>query len=280
MTNVKIVTDSSCTMEKSLRDELNIHMMPLSIMVDGVVYPDDDHLPGEKFMDMMANAKALPNTSQPPLGEFVELYDRLGEDGSEVISIHMTKGLSGTVEAARQASNLSSSKVTVIDSDFTDQGLSFQVIQAAKLAQAGAGVPEILAEIERVKQNTKLYIGISTLDNLVKGGRISRTTGLLSNIFNMKVVMDFENTELIPVAKGRGVKTFNKWFDELKSELSKIPNVRQIGISHADGLELANGFKEGLQAIFKDMDIPVLHTNPVIATHTGKNAFAIMYYTD
>ena len=265
MTNVKIVTDSSCTMEKSLRDELNIHMMPLSIMVDGVVYPDDDHLPGEKFMDMMANAKALPKTSQPPIGEFVELYDRLGEDGSEVISIHMTKGLSGTVEAARQASNLSSSKVTVIDSDFTDQGLSFQVIQAAKLAQAGAGVPEILAEIERVKQNTKLYIGISTLDNLVKGGRISRTTGLLSNIFNMKVVMDFEN---------------NKWFDELKSELSKIPNVRQIGISHADGLELANGFKEGLQAIFKDMDIPVLHTNPVIATHTGKNAFAIMYYTD
>ena len=280
MTNVKIVTDSSCTMEKSLRDELNIHMMPLSIMVDGVVYPDDDHLPGEKFMDMMANAKALPKTSQPPIGEFVELYDRLGEDGSEVISIHMTKGLSGTVEAARQASNLSSSKVTVIDSDFTDQGLSFQVIQAAKWAQAGAGVPEILAEIERVKQNTKLYIGISTLDNLVKGGRISRTTGLLSNIFNMKVVMDFENTELIPVAKGRGVKTFNKWFDELKSELSKIPNVRQIGISHADGLELANGFKEGLQAIFKDMDIPVLHTNPVIATHTGKNAFAIMYYTD
>ena len=280
MTNVKIVTDSSCTMEKSLRDELNIHMMPLSIMVDGVVYPDDDHLPGEKFMDMMANAKALPKTSQPPIGEFVELYDRLGEDGSEVISIHMTKGLSGTVEAARQASNLSSSKVTVIDSDFTDQGLSFQVIQAAKLAQAGAGVPEILAEIERVKQNTKLYIGISTLDNLVKGGRISRTTGLLSNIFNMKVVMDFENTELIPVAKGRGVKTFNKWFDELKSELSKIPNVRQIGISHADGLELANGFKEGLQAIFKDMDIPVLHTNPVIATHTGKIAFAIMYYTD
>ena len=280
MTNVKIVTDSSCTMEKSLRDELNIHMMPLSIMVDGVVYPDDDHLPGEKFMDMMANAKALPKTSQPPIGEFVELYDRLGEDGSEVISIHMTKGLSGTVEAARQASNLSSSKVTVIDSDFKDQGLSFQVIQAAKLAQAGAGVPEILAEIERVKQNTILYIGISTLDNLVKGGRISRTTGLLSNIFNMKVVMDFENTELIPVAKGRGVKTFNKWFDELKSELSKIPNVRQIGISHADGLELANGFKEGLQAIFKDMDIPVLHTNPVIATHTGKNAFAIMYYTD
>ncbi|MBM7688610.1 EDD domain protein [Enterococcus ureilyticus] len=280
MTNVKIVTDSSCTMLKSVRDDLDIQMMPLSVMIDGVVYADDDHLEGEHFMELMSTAKALPKTSQPPIGEFVELYDRLGADGSEVVSIHMTKGLSGTVEAARQAGNLSSANVTVIDSDFTDQGLSFQVIQAAKLAKNGASVPEILAEINHVKENTKLFIGISTLDNLVKGGRISRTTGLLSSIFNMKVVMDFDHTELIPVAKGRGLKTFNKWFEELKNELSNLPNVRQIGISHADGLELANGFKEGLQALFPEMDIPVLHTNPVIATHTGKSAFAIMYYTD
>ncbi|MGX7148791.1 DegV family protein [Enterococcus ureasiticus] len=280
MTNVKIVTDSSCTMLKSVRDDLDIQMMPLSVMIDGVVYADDDHLEGEQFMELMSTAKALPKTSQPPIGEFVELYDRLGADGSEVISIHMTKGLSGTVEAARQAGNLSSANVTVIDSDFTDQGLSFQVIQAAKLAKNGASVPEILAEINHVKENTKLFIGISTLDNLVKGGRISRATGLLSSIFNMKVVMDFDHTELIPVAKGRGMKTFNKWFDELKNELSTLSNVRQIGISYADGLELANGFKEGLQALFPDMEIPVLHTNPVIATHTGKGAFAIMYYTD
>lgn len=280
MTNVKIVTDSSCTMLKSVRDGLDIHMLPLSVMVDGVVYADDDHLEGKHFMELMRTAKALPKTSQPPIGEFVELYDRLGADGSEVISIHMTKGLSGTVEAARQAGNLSSANVTVIDSDFTDQGLSFQVIQAAKLAKNGAGVPEILAEINHVKENTKLFIGISTLDNLVKGGRISRATGLLSSIFNMKVVMDFDHTELIPVAKGRGMKTFNKWFEELKNELSTLSNVRQIGISHADGLELANGFKEGLQALFPDMEIPVLHTNPVIATHTGEGAFAIMYYTD
>ncbi|MBL1230929.1 DegV family protein [Enterococcus sp. BWB1-3] len=279
MTNVKIVTDSSCTMRKEVRDNLNIHMIPLSVMIDGVVYPDDDHLEGERFMHMMEEAKALPKTSQPPIGEFVELYDELGKDGSEIISIHMTKGLSGTVEAARQASNLTSSKVTVIDSDFVDQGLSFQVIEAAKLAQNGADTPEILAKVEHVKENTKLFIGISTLDNLVKGGRISRATGLMSNIFNMKVVMDFDHSELIPVIKGRGVKTFNKWFDELKTELEKLSNIRQIGISHADGLELANYFKDGLQKLFPDMDIPVLHTNPVIATHTGKGAFAIMYYT-
>lgn len=280
MTKVKIVTDSSCTMLQSEREKLAIHMIPLSVMIDGIVYPDDHNLDGEKFMEMMAAASALPKTSQPPIGEFVELYDRLGADGSSIISIHMTQALSGTVEAARQASNLSTSNVTVIDSDFTDQALSFQVIQAAKLALNGADVQEILAEINHVKEQTKLFIGISTLDNLVKGGRISRTTGLLSNLFNVKVVMNMVDTELVPVAKGRGMKTFNKWFDELKNELEKLSNVKQIGISHADGLELANTFKEGLQAVFPEMEIPVLHTNPVIATHTGKGAFAITYYTD
>ncbi len=66
----------------------------------------------------------------------------------------------------------------------------------------------------------------------------------------------------------------------MKKELKELPNVRQIGISHADAQELAQEFKEGLQELFPDMTIPVLHTNPVIATHTGKNAFAIMYYVD
>lgn len=280
MTNVKIVTDSSCTMEKSVRDALNIHVMPLSVMIDGVVYPDDDTLDGEKFMSMMAAAKSLPKTSQPPIGEFISLYDELGKDGSKVISIHMTKGLSGTVEAARQASNLTQSDVTVIDSDTTDQGLSFQVIRAAEMAKEGKSAEEIIAEVEKIRENTKLYIGISTLDNLVKGGRISRTKGLLSSILNIRVVMDFAHSELVPVIKGRGKKTFDKWFEELKKELSAIPNIRQIGISHADAYELTMEFKQELQKMFPDMTIPVLHTNPIIATHTGKGAFAVMYYVD
>ncbi|BDP66707.1 hypothetical protein EfmAA55_11360 [Enterococcus faecium] len=182
MTNVKIVTDSSCTMEKNVRDALGIRVMPLSIMIDGTVYPDDDQLDGERFMEMMA--KATDPTDA--FGQFEDrgdkMYDELGEDGSEVISIHMTKGLSGTVEAARQASNLTKTKVTVIDSDTTDQGLSFQVIRAAELAKEGKTVEKILEEVKKVQDNTKLYIGISTLDNLVKGGRISRTTGLLSSV--------------------------------------------------------------------------------------------------
>lgn len=280
MTNVKIVTDSSCTMLPELREKLHIHMMPLSVMIDGVVYRDGDNLSGEQFMEMMASSKALPKTSQPPIGEFVELYDELGKDGSEIVSIHMTNGLSGTVEAARQAANLSQSKVTVIDSDTTDQALSFQVIGAAEMALEGVTTLEVVERAKTIGEHTKLFIGVSTLDNLVKGGRISRATGLLSNIFNMKVVMDFYHSDLIPITKGRGNKTFMKWFNEFKDELVKLPNIKQIGISHADGLELVTEFKEELQQLFPEIDIPVLHTTPIIATHTGPGAFAITYYTD
>lgn len=280
MVNLKIVTDSSCTMESSTRDQLNIHVIPLSVMIDGVVHADDDALTGEKFMEMMAGSSELPKTSQPPIGYFVELYDELGRDGSEVLSIHMTAGLSGTVEAARQAANLSKAKVTVIDSDTTDQGLSFQVIQAAKSAQAGKSLAEVLEEIQKIRENTKLYIGVSTLDNLVKGGRISRAKGLLSSLLNMRIVMNFEHSELIPIIKGRGVKTFNKWFDELKEELKRLPNVKQIGISHAAGLEVTEKFKQELHQLFPEMHIPLLHTTPIIATHTGKGAFAITFYTE
>lgn len=280
MAKLKVVTDSSCTMEPTVRDQLNIHVVPLSVMIDGMVYSDDDSLPGERFMQMMAQAKELPKTSQPPIGHFVELFDELGKDGSDVLSIHMTKGLSGTVEAARQASNLSKANVTVIDSDTTDQALSFQVIRAAQLAQEGKTLAEVLPEVDKVRENTKLFIGVSTLENLVKGGRISRAKGLLSSLLNMKVIMDFDHSELIPIVKGRGVKTFNKWFEELKDELKRMPNVKQIGISHAEGLEITEQFKKELQQLFPEMNIPLLHTTPIIATHTGKGAFAITYYTE
>ena len=215
MGNLKIVTDSSCTMARSVRDQLNIHVVPLSVMIDGVVYPDDDQLTGENFMAMMAQAKELPKTSQPPIGEFAELYDELGKDGSEILSIHMTKALSGTVEAARQAGNLSKSSVTVIDSDMTDQALSFAVIRAAELAQAGKSLAEVLPVVENILSHTKLFIGLSTLENLVKGGRISRAKGMLSSFLNMRVIMEMKDSELLPVVKGRGPKTFNKWFEEL-----------------------------------------------------------------
>ncbi|MHC0041118.1 DegV family protein [Streptococcus periodonticum] len=273
MTKIKIVTDSSITIEPQVVEDLEITIVPLSVMVDGVVYSDSDLKEGE-FLHLMQSSKNLPKTSQPPVGVFAEIFETLGETADKIISIHMSHALSGTVEAARQGATLANVDVTVIDSSFTDQALKFQVVEAAKLAKEGADFDVILARIEEVREKTELYIGVSTLENLVKGGRIGRVTGLLSSLLNIRVVMQMKNHELQPIVKGRGVKTFKKWVNDLAVSL-KDKKVAEIGISYAGTAELANEMKQILQPCV-EKTISVLETGSIIQTHTGENAWAIL----
>ena len=274
MTKIKIVTDSSVTIEPELVKQLDITVVPLSVMIDNVVYSDADLKEEGKFLQLMQASKNLPKTSQPPVGVFAEVFEELCKDGSQILAIHMSHALSGTVEAARQGASLSTADVTVIDSSFTDQALKFQVVEAAKLAQEGKELEEILSRVEEVKNNTELYIGVSTLENLVKGGRIGRVTGLLSSLLNIRVVMQMKDHELQPIVKGRGGKTFKKWLDELISSLSGR-SVAEIGISYSGSADWAKEMKDNLQP-YVEKPISVLETGSIIQTHTGENAWAIL----
>ena len=270
---VKIVTDSSNTMEQDLAQELGITIVPLTSMVDGVVYSDLDLKEGQ-FLELMRTSKTLPKTSQPPVGLFAEVFSDLASDGSQIIAIHLSHALSGTVEAARQGATLSGADVTVVDSGYTDQATKFQVVEAARLAKAGASKEEILVAIEKVKEKTELYIGVSTLENLVKGGRIGRVTGLLSSLLNIRVIMTMKNHQLEPMTKGRGNKTFKKWLDEFVVGLQG-KQVAEIGISYAGSPAYAHEMKERLQPLVSE-PISVLETSSIIQTHTGEDAWAIL----
>ena len=273
MTKIKIVTDSSVTIEPEVAKELDITIVPLSVMVDGVVYSDADLEEGE-FLRLMQSSRNLPKTSQPPVGVFADVFEHLAEDGAQILSIHMSHALSGTVEAARQGATLANADVTVVDSSFTDQAMKFQVTEAAKLAKEGVSLEEILAKIEEVKEKTELYIGLSTLENLVKGGRIGRVSGLISSLLNIRVIMQMKDHQLEPIVKGRGAKTFKKWLDDLTASLQN-KQVAEIGISYAGGPELAQEMKESLQPYVKK-PISVLETGSIIQTHTGENAWAVL----
>ena len=273
MTKIKIVTDSSVTIEPEVAKELDITIVPLSVMVDGVVYSDADLEEGE-FLRLMKSSRNLPKTSQQPVGVFADVFERLAEDGAQIISIHMSHALSGTVEAARQGATLANADVTVVDSSFTDQAMKFQVTEAAKLAKEGVSLEEILTKIEEVKEKTELYIGLSTLENLVKGGRIGRVSGLISSLLNIRVIMQMKDHQLEPIVKGRGAKTFKKWLDDLTASL-QIKQVAEIGISYAGSPELAQEMKESLQPYVKK-PISVLETGSIIQTHTGENAWAVL----
>ena len=273
MTKIKIVTDSSVTIEPEVAKELDITIVPLSVMVDGVVYSDADLEEGE-FLRLMQSSRNLPKTSQPPVGVFADVFEQLAENGAQIISIHMSHALSGTVEAARQGATLANADVTVVDSSFTDQAMKFQITEAAKMAKEGASLEEILTKIEEVKEKTELYIGLSTLENLVKGGRIGRVSGLISSLLNIRVIMQMKDHQLEPIVKGRGAKTFKKWLDDLTASLQN-KQVADIGISYAGGPELAQEMKESLQPYVKK-PISVLETGSIIQTHTGENAWAVL----
>lgn len=270
---VKIVTDSCISVESDVVEKLGITIIPLSVLVDGVLYSDADLKPGQ-FLALMKASEQLPKTSQPPVGVFAEAYGDLGMTGDAIISIHTSHALSGTVEAARQGALLSQKDVTVVDSAFTDQALKFQVVAAAEMAQKGATKDEILATLDDIQAKSQLFIGVSSLENLVKGGRVNRVSGFLSSLLNIKVVMEMQNHALNPVLKGRGRKVFDNFISDLLETL-KGREVAEIGISYAGSPEFALGLKERL-APFVSREISVLETGSIVQTHTGEGAWAVM----
>lgn len=279
MTNVRIVTDSSALMDQEIIERLNITVVPLTVMIDGVLYQDGVTINGEEFMDKMAHAASLPKTSQPPIGEFEEVYSRIWQTGAPIISLHMTELLSGTVNSARQAAQLTGADVTVIDTKFIDQSLAFIVMNAAEMAQAGASKEEIIESVNAMISKTKLYIGVATLENLVKGGRIGRAVGMITSFLNIRAVFELTNTGLVMKSKGRGMKAFTKWFEGFQKELGNV-NIKQIGISHAADSNLAEAFKKGIQEIYPDLKVTIFQTSSIVSTHTGSGAFAIMYLAE
>ena len=280
MANIKIVTDSSVQLTPEEISKHHITVVPLTIMIDNTVYIDGETITREDFMDEMAAAHNLPKTSQPAIGTFTDVFDKLTADGSQVLAIHMTETISGTVNSARQAAQLAKGKVTVVDSTYTDRGMAFQVLAAAEMAEAGKDMQTILDKLKEICKNTTLVLGVTNLDNLVKGGRISRVSGLISSFLNIKVILQLKDGELSAIRKGRGMKTINNFITETISKLAKTPNVKSVGISTAGALELGQDIGRRIAEVLPNVPILVRPTDPVIATHTGPGAFAIIYYVD
>ncbi|MBS4209839.1 DegV family protein [Bacillus sp. FJAT-50079] len=280
MKKMTIVTDSTCDLTEEEIAQLDIHVVPLSIIIDGKTYIDRVDISPEAFIEKMEQADELPKSSQPAVGEFLKLFDELGRDGSEVLSIHMSGKLSGTVDAARTAAQMSNTNVTIIDSFFTSKALGFQVRKAAQLSLLGKSLKEITVELERIRTETKLYIVVDTLENLLKGGRIGKGKALLGSLLHIKPIAKLEDGELSPAARVRNHSQAIKYL--MKQLLQDIEGktIRRIELAHADGYELALKMKAKIEELTGFDKIDIHYTTPVIATHAGRGAVGFMYYAD
>ncbi|MGM0835049.1 MAG: DegV family protein [Bacillota bacterium] len=280
MTNVKIVTDSTVDIDQSIIDKLDIKIVPLSITIDGKSYIDRFGIKPDEFLYKMKDSKELPKSSQPAVGTFVETYDEIGKDGSRILSIHMTGGMSGTVTSAESASNISEADVTVVDSRFISFALSFQVVEAAKMAKEGKSVEEILKRLDVVRANTDLFIMVDTLDNLVKGGRIGRGKALIGSLLSIKPIASLADGVYTPVNKVRSHSQVIKFYTKQFKDDIAGKTVKRVGIAHAGCLKLAETLKASLQEASGFQDVEIAFTTPVISTHTGPGALALMYFAE
>lgn len=280
MSKVKIITDSSVQLTEEEIKENDISIVPLTIEIDGHTYTDGVDISRKKFVEEMDASKELPKTSQPSIGAFMEVIDNVPDDYTDILSLNMTKSISGTINAARQIKEMTDRNYEAVDTEFTDRAMAFQVLKAAKMAKAGKSVDEIKTAINNIRDHTYLYMGITSIENVLRGGRLNRFAGTLSTLLNLNLVLTMQNNSLDIAKRGRGRKTIEKYMKNVMEEIKGLKNIKSIGISYVDKLDYVNELKAQFQEIVPDVPLLIRVTSPVIATHAGTGAFAIEFYTE
>ncbi|MCM3003411.1 DegV family protein [Priestia koreensis] len=280
MAKIKIVTDSTADLTKEEIEQYGVEVIPLSICIDNQTYLDRVDITPTEFIEKMKHSHELPKSSQPAIGEFVDLYERLGSDGSEILSIHMTGGMSGTVRAAESAAQMVDANVTVIDSMYISKGLAFQVIEASNMVKEGKGISEIVKRLEDIRRNTTLFVVVDTLENLIKGGRIGRGKALIGSLLNIKPIASLADGVYTPVSKARSHSQVVKFLTKQFQEAIQGKTVKGVGLVHAEGIELANRVKEAVINVSGFSKFSIEDTTPIISTHTGVGAIGFMYYAE
>ncbi|WP_096202568.1 DegV family protein [Bacillus sp. FJAT-45350] len=277
---IKIVTDSTVDLPQEIINQFGITVVPLTITIDGTSYLDQVELGSHEFIAKLKASKELPKTSQPSAGSFAEVYEKLGEDGSEILSIHITEGMSGTASSARAAAEMVEADVTVVNSRFISFACAFQVLEAAKMAENGSTMEEIVARLDEIRSNTTLYIMVDTLEYLIKGGRIGKMQALLGSLLKIKPVAAMPDGALVSATKVRTHSQLVKFYLNQLLEDAKGKTIKGIGIAHADSKELSEKIKAEIEEQTGFTETMIVDTTPVISAHAGPGAVALMYYAE
>lgn len=225
-----VVTDTTSYVPEALLDLLAVERVSLYVGWDGDLQPESSYTDLDAFYARLAEAPTLPRTSQPSVGDFVDIYRPLVAAGREVLSIHIASGLSGTCDSARAAAEALEAEghpgtVTVHDAQTGAGGLGCLVLAAAAAAAAGAGAAEALRSVLQTRESLDMWFCLDTLEYLRKGGRIGAAGALIGTALKIKPILTF-GTEIAPVAK---VRTHRRALEHMQARLEQL---RDGGCSH------------------------------------------------
>lgn len=278
MRKIKIVTDSTADLPKELVEQYAISVVPLKVHMEDQVYRDGIDISPSEFYIKLREAENLPTTSQPSPGEFKEIYENLGEDGSTIISIHLSSKFSGTYQSAILAKQmLDNLDITVIDSETTALALGLIVLNTAKATKEGKTKDEVIELARRLMGNSKIYFAVDTLEYLQKGGRIGAAQALMGSLLNIKPILTIADGLVTPVEKVRGQK---KAFDRLvQLAAEQFSDNVQVAFIHGDNLAGVNKLKAKVAAKYGVQDFLISEVGPVVGTHVGPGVVAVVIQT-
>ncbi|MBW8349448.1 DegV family protein [Bacillus sp. IITD106] len=273
-----VVTDSTSYIPKHIRENLNIHMIPLSVVMNGETYREEIDISANDFYEEVRNGQKLPTTTQPPIGEFEELYNELAKEYDAIISIHLSSGISGTYQGAVAAADMiEEAKVYPYDSEISCMAQGFYVIEAARMAQEGKNPEEILARLNDLKTYMRAYFMVDDLSHLQRGGRLSSAQAIIGSLLNIKPLLHFVDKVIVPFEKIRTRKKAMKRIEELLGEDARKGEPLQATIIHANRVEEAANWKQELSALYPNVEFTISYFGPVIGTHLGEGAMGLCW---
>lgn len=277
---MQIVTDSGTDLNLSSDEavEYGVHTVPLSVTLDGKSYQEGIDIEPKDFYDLLAVTDSLPVTSQPAAGVFAHLYRRLAADDPDILSIHMTSGLSGTYNSALAGAELvPEANVTHVDTKTLSAAAGWQVEAAARANKAGWALERILDLMKRIGDSTESAYTLDELKYLIHGGRISHMKGLIASLINLKPLIGVEKENGTYSQLGQ-VRTFKGALKGLVNQIEKKfqPGSRiHVQVLHSFNPEGASFLREQIDQLYDCTWMPIGPMSLVLGAHTGPSMVGV-----
>jgi DegV family protein with EDD domain len=269
---MKIVTDCAADLSTQEAESLGIEIAPLYIQFPEGEVDSKQITPDDFYQRLQAIAPQVPTTAQPSTGIFSAIYQKLVDIGEEVISIHISSGLSGTIQSAQSgASQISDKLIKLVDSLTLSGGQRFQVLAAALSAKAGRKKEWILERLSQIRLATEVVYTLDTLEYLQRGGRIGRVQALAGSLLHIKPIIHVDKVDGKYSTIGKQ-RTISKALDEITEHIFKLyGNVTPLWVSvmHGQFSEQAQKLAELVQSRVNVKKIEILRISPVLGVHTG-----------
>lgn len=273
MEKIKIITDSTCDLNKEVIEKYDIEVIPLIVNFGEESYLDGVNIDIREFLRRINEGDTFPTTAGINPHRFYEIYKKYLDEGYKIISIHLSSKMSGTYQSACIAKEmLESNNITVIDSLNVTAGLGLLVIKAAELKEKGHSIDEIERTLKETIPHVKSGYVFVSLDNLVKGGRLSKTVGAIGNLLNIKLILASVDGKMEVLDKVRGTK---KAIKTILNYLDKLNNQEPSILLHIDNKDILPALQEELTS--RRVNYIECEVGCVVGTHAGPNACGIAF---